>query len=60
MLNSERLCILTEEVGEVARALLNDGQLTHDIRPKVLRTELIQCAAICVAWLEALDKPDIF
>jgi NTP pyrophosphatase (non-canonical NTP hydrolase) len=39
--------VLTEECGEVARAVLdkNDTQL---------RAELIQVAAVAVAWLEAL------
>ena len=60
MLQSERLAVLVEEVGEVSRALLNAGQLSNDSSPKELRTELIQCAAICIAWLESLYKPDIF
>lgn len=42
-----KLAVLTEEVGEVARAYLE-----HD--PAQLRAELIQVAAVAVAWLEAL------
>ena len=41
------VAILTEEVGEVARATLER---------KDLEEELIQVAAVCVAWLEALAK----
>lgn len=42
-----KAAVLTEECGEVARAVLdkNDDQL---------RDELIQVAAVAVAWLEAL------
>jgi len=39
------LAILTEELGEVAR----DLQERRDLRP-----ELVQVAAVAVAWLEAL------
>ena len=40
--------ILAEEVGEVARALLEEGSLTD------LHQELVQVAACAVGWLEAL------
>ena len=39
--------VLTEECGEVARAVLDGGQNS-------LREELIQVAAVAVAWLESL------
>jgi NTP pyrophosphatase (non-canonical NTP hydrolase) len=43
---SDRMAILTEEVGEVAKALLDgDG----------LREELIQVAAVAIRWVEELD-----
>lgn len=42
-----KVAVLTEEVGEVARALL-DGDRAG------LETELVQVAAVAVAWLEAL------
>ena len=43
-----KVAVLTEECGEVARAVL-------DLSPvDVLREELTQVAAVCVAWLEAL------
>ena len=41
------MMVLTEECGEVARAVL-------DLNDDQLRTELIQVAAVAVAWLEAL------
>ncbi len=40
-----RLAALMEEAGEVGRAILGDGDL---------RTELIQVAAVAVAWAEVL------
>jgi NTP pyrophosphatase (non-canonical NTP hydrolase) len=44
--DDRRLRVLVEEVGEVARALEEgDSQL---------RAELVQVAAVAVAWLEAL------
>ena len=42
-----KIAVLTEEVGEVARAALE-----HDTDG--LRLELVQVAAVAVAWLEAL------
>lgn len=45
-----KVAVLTEEVGEVARAVLE-----HD--EEQLRAELIQVAAVAVAWLEALWEP---
>ena len=41
--------VLNEETGEVSRALLQDD------RPG-LRAELVQCAAVAVAWIESLDQ----
>ena len=42
---SVKAAVLAEEVGEVARAVL-------DINPANLRSELVQVAAVAVAWLE--------
>jgi NTP pyrophosphatase (non-canonical NTP hydrolase) len=57
--NSEKLTILVEEVGEVAREVLTqDGRrLAHDTAgtPEGLRQELVQVAAVAVAWIEALS-----
>ena len=39
--------VLTEELGEVARAVL-------ELDDEQLRTELIQFAAVAVAWLEGM------
>jgi Lar family restriction alleviation protein len=46
-----KFTVLVEEVGEVARA-----RLEHD-RPG-LRHELVQVAAVAVAWIEALDATE--
>lgn len=43
--DGRRLAVLVEEVGEVAAALQGDGDL---------REELVQVAAVAVAWLEVL------
>ncbi len=43
----QRLTVLTEEVGEVARAIL-------DNQPDQLHAELVQVAAVCAALLEGL------
>ncbi len=58
---SERLAILTEEVGEVA------GEVTIALAPvkrpeirdrqrEALREELVQVAACAIAWIQALDE----
>lgn len=41
-----KLAVLLEEVGEVARAILE-----HD-GPDRVRAELVQVAAVAIAWLE--------
>lgn len=46
-----RLTALMEEVGEVARCF-NDGEIEGC---RELRDELVQVAAVCVAWIEALS-----
>jgi len=43
-----KLLVLTEECGEVARAVLDEDQ-------EALRTELVQVAAVAVAWLEGIS-----
>jgi NTP pyrophosphatase (non-canonical NTP hydrolase) len=42
---TEMLSVMIEEVGEVGRALLGDGDL---------KEELIHVSAVCVRWLESL------
>lgn len=54
---SEKLSILMEEVGEVAKALnetpmKHETQATHDEWRRHLAHELVQVAAVAVAWLE--------
>lgn len=44
-----KLAVLTEEVGEVARGLLERAALSD------LKGELVQVAAVAVAWAEAID-----
>jgi hypothetical protein len=47
-----KLAVLLEEVGEVARALL-EGHSDQ------MREELIQVAAVAVAWLSTSDDPQL-
>lgn len=52
--NDSKLRTLVEEVGEVAREL-NDAE--NELRPidiGKLREELVQTAAVALAWIEAL------
>jgi NTP pyrophosphatase (non-canonical NTP hydrolase) len=51
-LSDDACCrVLGEEFGEVCRAL-NDGDLAN------LREELIQVAAVAVAWIERINRGD--
>jgi NTP pyrophosphatase (non-canonical NTP hydrolase) len=50
------LAVLMEEVGEVAH-VLNEGEGIDQWR-HYCREELIQVAAVAVAWIEGLDKQD--
>lgn len=45
------LAVLTEEVGEVANALIEHGKSAVEVR-----AELVQVAAVACAWIEALDE----
>ncbi len=44
------LAVLGEEFGEVARAINENDSKIH------LREELVQVAAVCVAWIERIDR----
>ena len=55
MLQPERLAVLAEEFGEVAHEV-NEGIGGRKVDIAKLRKELIQVGAVCVAWVEALDK----
>ena len=48
--NGYWLAILMEEVGEVAKAIVEGSG------PSTVRTELIHVAAVCVSWLECMDR----
>lgn len=48
------LAILTEEVGELAQAALHDE--FGGKHAGTLRDELIQAAAVAVAWVECIDR----
>ena len=48
--DATRFAVLFEETGEVARAYLEKGPTS-----KELRDELVQVAAVAVKWIERLD-----
>lgn len=48
VLPSTKSMVLSEECGEVARAVL-------DFNTDALRAELVQVAAVAVAWLESFE-----
>ena len=52
--NAEWLTILTEEVGEVAKEVLEVRFESHTT--KALTEEIIQIVAVGVAWLEHLEE----
>lgn len=61
--NAEKLAVLAEEFGEAAREVTEEiiardrDDKKHELASRNrLRKELIQVAAVCVAWVEALDK----
>lgn len=52
------LSILVEEVGEAAMAV-NEANFeggSNYGNYADLRAELVQCAAVCIAWVEAIDR----
>lgn len=52
-----KLAVLTEETGEVARALLDSRTCHKHDRERMaaeLRDELVQVAAVAIKWLESM------
>lgn len=52
--NMRRLAILAEEFGEVAHEVSEENDGRGDVER--LKVELVQTAAVCLAWLEGLSK----
>jgi hypothetical protein len=48
--NFKWLTILTEGIGEVSKEMLEEND------PLTIQAELIQCAAVIVAWLECIER----
>jgi len=48
-----KVAILTEECGEVSEAVLDGGPIPSATSARSLRDELVQVAAVAVAWLES-------
>lgn len=53
--DDRRFTVLGEEFGEVARSLLETGYGGPEGGDAHLRSELVQVAAVAVAWIEAID-----
>jgi NTP pyrophosphatase (non-canonical NTP hydrolase) len=51
----QRLAVLAEEFGEVSREVAEEVAGHYKDLEK-LRKELIQTAAVCVAWVESIDE----
>lgn len=54
--HGDKLAVLLEEVGEVARAIVETFGVA-DARNVSLRHELIHVAAVAVAWAESIQAP---
>ena len=53
----EKVAVLGEEFGEVCCAALNQAKLATDGADRAnLRHELVQVAAVAVAWIQAIDE----
>lgn len=50
----QRLCVLVEEVGEAAQVVNDLRDPGKSVKSTRLREELIQVAAVALAWLEVL------
>ena len=68
MTDTEKYCVLGEEFGEAGRAVLavnklgtftDYGGMNGAAARKQLRKELVQCAAVAMAWIEALDRAEV-
>lgn len=53
--HEKKLAVLTEEVGEVARAIQDLWADRTEAKRAHLREELVQVAAVAVAWLESME-----
>lgn len=54
--DAQRYLVLAEEVGEVARAILERSGLSNDRHGVNLRKELVQVAAVAAKWIEGMDR----
>ena len=57
--HAERLAVLAEEFGEVSREVAEAVGSGLKVNGAALRIELIQVAAVCVAWGEFLSKDGV-
>lgn len=52
----ERLAVLAEEFGEVSIEVCKGIEVDGQVRRPGLREELVQTAAVCIAWVAAIDN----
>lgn len=52
----QRLAVLAEEFGEVSIEVCKGIKVNAQERRPGLRDELIQTAAVCLAWIAAIDE----
>ena len=52
----ERLAVLAEEFGEASIEVCKGIEVGKQVRRPGLRDELIQTAAVCLAWVAAIDE----
>lgn len=56
MTQSDRLAVLGEEFGEVCHEVNEGIGVNRKVILAKLRKELVQVAAVCVAWVESVDN----
>lgn len=56
--DSEKLAVLAEEFGEVARLVAESVISINRRNPQELKRELVQVAAVAVAWIEAIEREE--
>lgn len=57
--HAERLTVLGEEFGEVCHEVNEAIGGRTELDRAALRNELVQVAAVCVAWIEAIDAEHV-
>jgi len=59
LVDAARLAVLAEEFGEVSRHITESLIDYKRYQPQELKKELIQVAAVALAWCEAIESEDL-